>query len=252
MTVNALMKQLEEESGLEYTRQHMYKVLGKMVEVGMLTKVGSKFAIDARWASDVHALFGSALTAMAEGQSGVTITEKEGGSKEYIAESFHAFADIWDKVSLELLEKHDRVSHRFCSHPYLHLYAKATDSGYYEYLADKTYSIHTLFGGDTVLDNLGLDLYSKHEGWHAAIQTNMPFAQTGYMLEVTGPYIMECRIPPTIEMHFAFMFQHCTDPERFDKYMYAEIFKIKAPFRLVISKSSDDAEKLRTMISSVF
>lgn len=252
MSVNDLMDKLKADFGLEYTRQHLYKVLGKMVESGMLNKVKGKFAIEMRWATHVHSLFSDALYKMPEKDDIVDIELKEGQSREYIADSFQSLISIWDKLSVHLIETNGNKVHQYFSHPYYNLYTQSAGPEFYKYLVERGHQAWTLIGNDTFLDHHAVELYSELKSRKAAINTTLPFDKDGYSIEVSGDYISELKIPPNVEMHFKFLFEHVDSKEKFDQHLFAEIFKIKAPFRLVITRNKKDAEKLRKAIESGF
>ena len=137
------------------------------------------------------------------------------------------------------------------SHSYFNLLNLSACEDFYKYLQDKGVKYWILIGSDTVLDRYAATLYNQMSNHKCAINTTMPFDHNGYVLEVIGDYIAELKIPPNVEMHFKFMFENIDTIEKFDQQLFTDIFKIKAPFKFVITRNRQDAEKLRYAIRSV-
>src|SRR3989344_5772646 len=251
MSVNELIEDLKKEYGLNYTRQHVYKIVGKMVDLGMLHKIKGKLSVDMRWATKVYALFYKSVFDMPKLEEfSIDINLKEGQSKEYVCDSFQAITSVWDNISIRLMETHSKENYQFFSHSYFSLY-NTSSKDYCKYLSDKGIHFWTLIGNDTFLDHLGVEAYEKVPNRHATVNTVLPFDRSGYVLEVTGDYIAELKIPPNVEMHFKFMYENIDTIEKFDQQLFTDIFKIKAPFKFVITRNRQDAEKLRYAIRSV-
>ena len=253
LTVNDLLLALRELYGLEYTRQHLYKVIGKMVECSMLSKVRGKLSVEMRWVTRVHKLFSDAICIMPEKKDfAVDFRLKEGQSREFIADSFQAITSLWDKVSIQLIEQNAKLCHQFMSHAYFCLLSLAARGDFYAFLDKQNFRYFTLIGSNTFLDRHAVELYTLLQHHKSSINTVLPFDRDGYVLEVVGDYIAELKVPPTVEMHFTFMFEHVDSLEKFDQHLFADIFKIKAPFQLVITRNNKDAAKLRTAIEKAF
>lgn len=236
---------------LRYTRQHLYKVVGKMVNAGILTKISSKIGIDYRWAAFLHTIAGDVLSRRNAGTlDDLDLDLKEGEKREFAGDSMRGITALWDQIYLALMNASPtKEFYEYVSHPYWAL-CLPLHPEYFQSIYVKSSVYMTLIGNDTPLDRHALEDIRHHPGRDSAIAIDTQFEKSGYELEVIDDYVIEFFLPEKVNTLFEFLFQSMTEMNEQNQKMLLNIFNMKEPCTLTVRKDAKTAEQYRYLIRS--
>lgn len=120
-----------------------------------------------------------------------------------------------------------------------------------EDLAQSEQKSYFLIGNTTFLDKYSAQQLSENL-FHTKCDTNLPFPEEGYTVDVIGDYIVECMFPKGISEHFALFFNTILGIEGYKKELFCQVLKMKTPCSLKVIHSPEHAQKMKSKIEKSF
>lgn len=251
LTTKELKKELKKEKGVDVSPANFYKIVAKMLENKILIKVGKQVSINKMWATHVHK-YSSMMGQNVEGKGNVFKPFKQGEKRTLQAESLEALDSIWLHSTLYLFtQESDEVIYMYNVHPVYFLANPEVEWQMYNTCLNYNKTVHILYGNNSFLDRHAHELY-KRSPIKTAIAKKTPFPKEGYGLWMCGEYILEITYPEFISNYWANIFKNTKTLEEFKPKQLKDIFEVKIPCEMTITRDKKRAQELLKTFKSSF
>lgn len=254
MSLSEMHAKLKTGHGVRISLQHLYRVIGEMIEGKQLIKVKTKVSVNLMWIAYVELAARRVKERMiASSLDSDDLPQRDGGHKQYTADSLLELEAIWSHllVQIDALSK-TKEWYAYNSHALLHPAKGGLDLSTYRDISARGITCCLLYGNDTALDRAALAQVQTLPGFRAAISTDTPFPREGYTLNVSGDYMLDCVFPESVTKHLQMLFASTTPDSTIDPQLFASIFSLKGTCQITVRKNSLQAKGLREKIKMFF
>lgn len=236
---------------VDITLQHLYRTVNRMVEEQILLKSGTTVSVNLMWLSYLEFFAGRAKTTILQDRSQQVFPLKDGERRMFKVHCLLDLQTIWNHLLVELYRSEpQKYLFKYYSHAWWQLGKHSLDPAFYKRITELGVRCYWVFGNTTFLDHHAADLHK--DLMDVRLVEKPPFPSEGYCLNVYGPYVFECLFPEKITKHFDFIFHNVTAFEQFDPEIFSDIFLLKVPLTLKVSRSEKQAAPLRATIGQYF
>ena len=246
LSMSDLFKKVATEHAITISTQSLYRIVGQMVDAGILLREKGKLFLSLKWLKETITLIQEAEeTYIHNSESTLSIPQEDGDYRHYNANSLLAMEPLWDQIILKInAQSEEQNWYEYGSHPY-HVLAMPTEEiPFYKSL--KTSGI----GNSSFLDTYGTQLLTTVA--NTAITDTPPFPKEGHILLVCGSYIISVVIPPAATDHLGSFYRTTNRIEEFEVELYNNVFTMKTPCKITVRKSTIDAGDLRAKFKPYF
>ncbi len=232
--------------------QSLYRTIARLIEGGIVTRDHGRHFLSLLWLSALARLTKQAGTTHFSNAHGpIALPDYDGERREFLADSLLDQDLIWDDIAVALAKRTAlRAWYEYNSHPYYALAIPDAELRFYGAVANEGVRHHILYGNQTFLDRHG-DACTPHCCSHRTA-AGTPFPSEGHIVLIAGEYIVEFVLPDVIRRHAEPFFQSVSRIEEFDAEVFYALFTMKVRCRLVIRRSSAEAQVLREKIAWYF
>lgn len=230
----------------------LYRRLNELIEQQVLLRYKRRLSLNLVWVSHLLHFSETIRQNYAVASQLVPLPRREGEYRDYHAGSLANLDPIWNNIHIELgMRCNERVWFGYNSHPWYPLGMPDTEQRLQESFAANGYRYHLLYGGDSVLDRYGRQLF-RIDGFQTATGRPACLDPHNYAVWAGHGYLLECVLPASVARSFANFFSRVKRPSAFNRSAFAKVFKSKTPCRLRVTKSRRQAQKMRALLEPYF
>jgi hypothetical protein len=249
LSMAELQEHLRKKYKTDTSLQHLYRIVGQMMDEQILIKRKGKISLNLMWLSYLSFYAEHARKTTLGAQSlDADLPKRDGEKKQFAVHSLVEVETVWNHLLVQLrrILNAESTLHKYYSHAWWQYGQNHGDAGFYENLAKRGVRCRWLFGNDTYLDRQGAERIRG--SFEAVIDPKPPFPTEGYNLNVYGDYVLECVFPDTMSKHLEAFFERVTSAKQFDREVLMDLFTMPCPCKVTLWKSKRQAELLRNQI----
>jgi len=239
------------ESGHDVSLQHVYRLVARLMEEGIVVKEGKTLSANLLWISELeHFLDRSKEAARNAAKKDDGLPLKLNERRTFACETLSDVQALWNHLLVRLYTlSPEKYLFKYYAHAWWQIGPHPLERDFYKKIKEKGLTCFWLYGNDSPVDRA----ISQEFGDLVEMRVTdaPPFPSEGYNLNVYGEYVVECNLPPVIMQHFALLFRTVENVDEARK-LAKDTFALKAPYTITVWRNPKQAALLRKKIEFQF
>jgi hypothetical protein len=246
------IKEKLSQFGKKYTIQAIYKTLNKLIEGGVVVKLGKLYSLRIPWVLDLENLTGKIRTTYLESPLVKGVLPDNNKKEVWRFNNLLRLNDFWSQILLILVQQsEDKKLFGYNPHPWFHLVQTEQELQYLKSIGIAKGKLFLIIGGRTYLDRWAEKYFDKKIIEYSFAKSSFKEKNFDY-INVIDDYIVTVKIDQVTTEAIDKLYSKTTSFEAINISELLGIFDSKVKASFCLEKNPDKALKIKKRFKDFF